>query len=231
MRKSIFVSSVAVLGIALSLGISASASATTNCLDGTNRASYKATYTRGTGTITTKNGTPICKDSTLVLSSFTLASTWNRQYTPYTYANMTAYPQTMFAEKIVTFPAGKANHSMTVTVNTPDKCKSIQMDFYTGSGYQTLNGPKDDEARNVNGLIINGEGTCETPKPVPTPTPTPPTATPTPIPTPAPTPTPGVAAPVVGTPTELPKTGVSSILLPFGIATALGTAFAAIKRR
>lgn len=230
MRKTIFVSSVAALGVALSLSLSASASATTNCLNGSDHNSYKATYTRGTGTITTKNGTPICKDSTLVLSSFTLASTWNRQYTPYTYANMTAYPQTMFAEKTVTFPAGKANHSMTVSVSTPDKCKSIQMDFYTGAGYKTLNGPKDDEARNVNGLIINGEGTCETPKPTPTPPTEAPTPRPTPTPVPTPTPTPVVTAPVE-TPTELPKTGMSSILLPFGIATALGTAFAAIKRR
>jgi hypothetical protein len=232
MRTSIIVSSVATLGVAISLGLSATAGATATCLNGSDHNSFRGTYTRGTGTITTKGGAPICKDSTIVLSSFTLADTWNKQYTPYTYANMTAYPQTMFAETTTTFPGGKANHSMTVKVATPEKCKSIQMDFYVGTGYKTLDGPKADEARNVNGLIINGEGTCavvtppkETPTPTPVPTPTPPVKTPTP------TPTPETPAAVVETPAELPKTGMSSILLPFGIATALGTAVATFKRR
>jgi len=138
---------------------------------------------------------------------------------------MTAYPQRKFAATTITFPANKANYSQKVTVATPDKCKSIQIDFYAGAGYDQLNGPHDDDARNINGLIFNGEGTCAikppvTPPVTPSVTPpvTPPVASPTPV-TPA------------ETPEVLPATGIASVALPFGIDTVLGTAFAAFKRR
>lgn len=235
-NKKVLVSSIAALGIAVSTTFPVAAQSGNNsqCLDGSKASSYVASFTRGTGTISTKDGKAICSDSKVVLESFTLPSTWNGKG-----FNSTALPQTKFAIVDVAVPAGQKNWKKTVNVDVPDNCKSTQLDFYLNEGYDKLVGLHDDDARYIYGVIFKGHGTCQTTPPTTPEEPETPTTPETPeTPETPTTPEPPVTTPegtpknpVVTPPAELPKTGMGNLVLPFGIATVLGTAVAAIKRR
>jgi hypothetical protein len=249
MRSKTIISTIAITTLAITSitpgiasahsGSNNSSSDTAQCLDGSKSSSYVTSFTRGTGTITTKDSKAICEATDLVLESFTLPDTWDGKG-----FNNTAIPQTKFAVTKLTMPANQANFSKTVNVEVPNGCKSSQLDFYFTEGYDKIVGLHDDDGRYINGVIFKGHDSCITPttptKPVETPKPTTPTpstpATPTEVKkpqvvTPAPV-TPTVTTPATAVkPATLPNTGVGDLLIPFSVATMIGTAVAFAKQR
>ncbi|MBL8121868.1 hypothetical protein JNM87_03900 [Candidatus Saccharibacteria bacterium] len=145
------------------------------CLDGSRADSYTTSFTRGSGTISIKDGKAICKAQEMVLESFTVPATWDGRG-----FNSTAIPQKMYGVTKFTVPAGQAGYSKTYSVATPEACSNTQLDFYFAPEYPAITDLHTDDARYIRGVIFKGTGSC-TPAP-----------TPTPVPTPTPTPTPEV---------------------------------------
>ena len=142
---------------------------TTGCLDPTKSTSFTTSFTRGTGTIATKNGLPLCKPVSLVLESFTMPDTWDGNG-----FNLTGLPQKRFATVNLDMPAGAANQKSTLSIAAPETCKNTQLDWYFAPAYDGLTGLHDDDARYIGGMIFAGKGGCgATPTATPKPTPTP----------------------------------------------------------
>lgn len=175
-----FGAGLAALGLAVMVGglyVQAQASnSSTSCLDEKKASSYITKFTRGTGTISTKSGMPLCHSTNLVLESFSMPDTWDGKG-----FNKTAIPQTMFGSTDVTLPGAQANVSKTLNVSTPANCKNTQLDFYFPPAYEDITTLTGDDARYIGGMIF-GKTTsnCSTPSPTPTPTP-PASPTPTPV--------------------------------------------------
>ena len=93
------------------------------------------------------------------MQSFNVPDTWDRNGW-----NKTAIPQTSFAKKSFTFPAGKSNHTITMTVETPDKCKNTQVDFFLNEGYDRIDTLTGDDERNIIGVLFAGKKCEEKPK-------------------------------------------------------------------
>ena len=166
MRK-LLNSLVAVLAVVGIMGAGATLTKTNaeaaTCLDGSKYQSYRVSYaSRYEGTLSTANGLPICKDQAFVFQSFNFAKTWDGKNF------LTSLPQTLHSYTKFTFPAGKANHKMTVKVNAPDLCNPTQIDFYVGGTVINeipKSNPHYGEDREVrSGMIFTGNKTkCEAP--------------------------------------------------------------------
>lgn len=132
------------------------------CLDPSDPRSYEASIkVRGTGTITTADGRPLCSDGKMTFASYNVPDSWDKKGW-----NKTAIPQTLYADTEFTFPAGKSDYSMTLNVDTPDACKHTQLDFYVAPSYQKIDTLTADDGRNVIGVLFAGKGECEEKKPV-----------------------------------------------------------------
>ncbi|QQR51836.1 hypothetical protein IPG36_04420 [bacterium] len=93
---------LAALGLAVMVGglyLQADASSSAGCLDGSKYYNFRTSFTRGTGTISTANGQPLCTDTKLILESFSMPDTWNNQG-----FNQSAIPQYKFGVTSLTFP-------------------------------------------------------------------------------------------------------------------------------
>ncbi len=187
---------LAALGLAVMVGglyLQADASSSAGCLDGSKYYNFRTSFTRGTGTISTANGQPLCADTKLVLESFSMPDTWNNQG-----FNQSAIPQYKFGVTSLTFPGGQSNVSKTATVPVPADCKNTQLDFYYPPAFESISGLTDDDARYIGGRIFGKtQSNCNMPTPTPSPNPTPsPTTLPASItpapPTPTPSPTPQI---------------------------------------
>lgn len=131
-----------------------------NCLDPKSTDSFTATFTRGTGTIATKNGKALCADAQLYLESFQLPDTWDGKGW-----NMTAIPQTQHAAMAITVPSGQANFKKTYTIDVPEACKATQLDFYLAPEVKAIVNFHDGEDREIRGQIFKATSkTCEAPK-------------------------------------------------------------------
>lgn len=202
----------------------ASSNQESGCLSPTAASSYNDSFERGTGTISTVHGRPLCSAASLVLESFSVPSTWNRMG-----FNNTAIPQTEYAASNVSLPAGQSNISQTFTVSTPPSCDNTQIDFYFPPAYASIPYAHADEARLIGGSLFAGTGSCTSPTPTPTPSSTPtPTATPVPsnVPTPTPTPTPApTPTPVVSLSCSSLQASAKSGVAPLSVAfTGTGSA-------
>lgn len=155
--------------VAVLVGVIATSTATnatyqsndSRCLDPNKKSSYETSLTRGTGTIATRDGHPLCESVNLVFESFNMPDTWDGKGW-----NETAIPQTKFAVTPFTIPAGVENYKETFTVATPDKCKPTQLDFYFIPEYESITTMDGDEERFIDGEIFPGKGECEQPKKV-----------------------------------------------------------------
>lgn len=129
--KSLMIAALAIgtVGFAtVSYGSNTANNNSASCLDGSKYQSFRVSYqSRTTGTLSTADGKPLCKDSPMLFQSFDFASTWDGKNF------LTSLPQTIHGYKHFTFPGKKANHKVTMTVTAPDECKPTQIDFYTGS--------------------------------------------------------------------------------------------------
>ena len=141
----------------------AAAHGSTACLDGTKKESYTASFTRGSGTLKTKNGAALCADAQVTLQSFVVPDSWDGKG-----FNQTAVPQTMFAVKHITVPKGVANFTQTYSIAVPAACHPTQLDFYVGSEELKLI-PREDmhagEDREILGQLFAATGKCEVPQP------------------------------------------------------------------
>ncbi|NCU29104.1 hypothetical protein EOM60_00645 [Candidatus Saccharibacteria bacterium] len=167
MKRFIFpvvaIVAMAITGIIASSPVGATRNSS-SCLDPKNPRSFEASIkSRSSGTITTKDGRPLCSDAEMTLASMSVPDTWDRKGW-----NKTAIPQTLFADTKFTFPGGKSNHKMTITVNAVDECKNTQTDFYVAPSYQSITTLTGDDERNVVGVLFAGKK-CEEPKPEPEP--------------------------------------------------------------
>lgn len=155
----------AVAGIFLASPVAQATSGQSNCLDPNQPGSYRATIKeRGTGTITTASGRPLCSDGKLTFASYNVPETWDKKGW-----NKTAIPQTLFADTEFTFPAGKSDYTMTVNVGTPDKCSHTQLDFYTAPSYDRIDTLTGDDERNILGVLFAGKDKSECEEPAKTP--------------------------------------------------------------
>lgn len=186
-----------------------SASATTdksNCADASIRSNLRVIWKdSGSITVGTVGDKPVCKDTTVYFSSYTMPDNYNGK--PFR-KNPTATPQIQFdsASAILRKDTAKP---LALSIKTPASCKNAQVDVYYGPEIKTV-GPLGHGSQYISGKIIaKSEQTCqaaEQPKPVVTV----PQAEAQQPPTPA-----GkvdvLAASTVVTPAELPHTGPSSV--------------------
>lgn len=130
-----------------------------DCLDPNDKASYVGTLSRGTGTIATRDGKPLCSDGHVTLQSFTMPKTWDGKGW-----NQTAIPQYKYGAAHVTIPGGVANATKSATVATPANCDPTQLDWYVGSQeLPAIINYHDGEDREIIGRIFNATETCEVP--------------------------------------------------------------------
>lgn len=161
--KSLIVTSMAIGTVAFTtVAYGTNNSSDTACLDGSRYQSFRVSYqSRTTGTLSTANGLPLCKDASMIFQSFDFASTWDGKNF------LTSLPQTVHGYKNFTFPGKKANHKVTVSVAAPDECKPTQIDFYTGSSVVRKipkSNPHYGEDREVrSGKIFNATEECKVP--------------------------------------------------------------------
>lgn len=165
MKRFIFpvvaIVAMAVTGIIASSPVSATRNSS-SCLDPKSLRSFEASIkNRSSGTITTKDGRPLCSDVEMTLASMSVPDTWDRKGW-----NKTAIPQALFADTKFTFPGGKSNHKMTITVNAVSECKNSQTDFYLAPSYQSITTLTGDDERNIVGVLFAGKK-CEEPRPEP----------------------------------------------------------------
>lgn len=134
-----------------------------NCLDPNKLSSYKViTLERNKGSITTKDGKPLCSDGNLVYQSFNMPANWKGSLE----WDERAIPQTEFGRTATKIPANTRNYVASVTVATPEACKGTQMDWNLAPGVTRIDTLDGDMAVNIAGKIFVGKGECEKPKPI-----------------------------------------------------------------
>jgi hypothetical protein len=196
------------------------------CIDGTiyGNITYKR-LTNNLYEVATKDGSPLCEDITLYLSSYLLPETYNGNgfYDP------SATPQTKFATVTKVLTAGTTT-SIVGPVALPNTCQSYQVDLYYGPEITTV-GPEGHGTQLLEGNIYEGNGTCNGNGGVSTPTEstvvTPPVVTPPVAPVVPTTPVMQKTTEPLGNgrlamPTELPTTGGISPLSSALSALLLG---------
>lgn len=115
-----------VLATATLSALPAHATTNTTCIDGSKPENIVKTWNSVNGiTVSTKDGKPVCKDTTVFLTSYTMPDTWDGKG-----FNKTALPQTKFDSKSTTFKAGEKNASVALKVSLPEDCKNAQIDLY-----------------------------------------------------------------------------------------------------
>jgi hypothetical protein len=198
-----------------------SATAATTCVDGSKRANLSVAWNAANNvTVSTVANKPLCADTTIFFSSYTMPDNYNGQ--GFSMANETAWPQAVFnSTSTVLKKDAKGGANLKITL--PENCKNIQVDVYyapevkivtsAGHGNQYISGK----------IIAKTQNTCA-PAPTPTPKPTPVVPVPeaqtpaTPLPqVTLPAATPATPQPM---PTELPKTG-TNLAQPLSISAAV----------
>jgi hypothetical protein len=196
------------------------------CIDGTiyGNITYKR-LANNLYEVATKDGTPLCEDVTLYLSSYLLPETYNGKG----FEDPSATPQTKFATVTKVLSAGTITN-IVGPVALPDTCQSYQVDLYYGPEITTV-GPQGHGAQLLEGIIYEGNGKCNGNGGVTTPTEPPVVTSPVVTPPLAPvTPTvpvtPEVTEPLgngsLTMPVELPETGGISSLSSALSALLLG---------
>ena len=201
-----FIKNVLVAGaFALTLSTIAAvapAGATANsasCVDGKNRSNLVVTWISNSEvTVGTVNNKPLCNDTDLFFSSYTMPDNYNGK--PFN-DNPTATPQTIFGNTAVALKKDSVK-PVKATIKLPEACKNIQVDVYYAPKIETVS-KAGHGSQYISGKIISKTNDACTPD-VPV-TPVVPTAE---AQTPE-TPKPVVVIPT--TPTELPKTGNSIV--------------------
>lgn len=206
------------------------------CVDGTVSDNLSVEWAnKATATVHTANGSLLCDDVTLLISSYIMPDSYNGK-TPFGGPGTT--PQTLFATVRFTLLKGTDGRT-TQTVGLPDKCKNVQTDVYYLPEIITV-GHEGHGDQFISGGMYQGTGKCEVatkpdcPKPTVPPVVVPPVVTPPvvvapPVVTPPavvvlPAATQPVVAKVANTaalPVELPKTGGSDELRTIGLTLVL----------
>jgi hypothetical protein len=211
--------------IGMAIVVSPTTSATSNqtsCVDGNVRSNLAVTWkTNGSVTVGTISNKPLCSDTTIFFSSYTMPDNYNGK--PFS-KNPTAIPQAVFDSTSVVLKKG-ATTPLAMEIDLPEACKNIQVDVYHGPKITTVT-EQGHAGQYISGkILVKTEKVCI---PVTPETPTPVVEAQTP-PTPAAevTVTPPVAM-------ELPRTGLGIHTLIAGSALSVAT-YAAVyvgtKRR
>jgi len=219
-----FVKGIIVLSTVLGVALTASPAAhatnnQTNCVDGNVRSNLAVTWKSNSSvTVGTVNNKPLCNDTTVFFSSYTMPDSYNGL--PFN-NNKTASPQTIFDSTTVVLKKG-ATAPVAMKIDLPKACKHVQVDVYHGPKITTVTERGHGDQYISGKILVKTEKECvtvtpETPvKPV---TPVPPVEAQTP-PTPAPVVT------VVETPaavTELPRTGAGVSIIAAGSLLSAAT--------
>jgi len=192
----------------------------TSCVDGSKRSNLSVTWNSTSKvSVHTVNNKPLCADTTLYFSSYTMPDNYNGG--PFT-NNPTATPQSIFSSKSVALKKGTTGTAQ-LSIQLPAACKNIQVDLYYAPEIKTV-GPAGHGSQYITGKIIKKTVNECTPTTPPTPeepkVPTPEAQTP---PTPAPEVKVAAPAPKVE---ALPETGVSVAGIVAASALVAGTAYA-----
>jgi hypothetical protein len=218
-----------VLGIALTASPAAHASDNQpTCVDGNVRSNLSVTWkNNGSVTVGTVNNKPLCNDTTLYFSSYTMPDNYNGQGFN---NNPTATPQSIFDSTSVVLKKGTVVPTA-MKIAIPEACKNIQVDVYYGPKITTVTEKGHGNQYITGKMLTKTEKTCApvTPeKPVTPVTPVTPVEAQTP---PTPTPQVTVTPPVVY---ELPRTGAGVSMIAAGSALSAATyaaAYVGTKRR
>ena len=191
----------AVLGMAIVASPAANAAdKQVACVDGNVNSNLSVTWKSNSSvTVGTVNNKPLCKDTTVFFSSYTMPDNYNGK--PFR-GNATAVPQAVSSSTSVVLKAG-ATAPVAMKVSLPKACKNTQVDVYHGPKVSTVKA--EGHTKYISGkILVKTEMECTPTTPVTPVTPAPPAEaeTPaTPTPTVVVTPTPAAVA-------ELPQTGL-----------------------
>jgi hypothetical protein len=201
-----------VMGVALIASPAANATESqTSCVDGNVRSNLAVTWKNNSNvTVGTVNNKPLCKDTTVFFSSYTMPDNYNGKKFG---NNPTAIPQAVFDSTSVVLKKG-ATAPVAMKIDLPKACKNTQVDVYYGPEVTTVT-EGGHAGQYISGkILVKTETECVPVTPV---TPVTPVEAQTP-PTPA--------AEVIVTPpvaVELPRTGVSLNALIAGSALSVAT--------
>lgn len=217
-----FSKSLIIAGVIASAAIvsAPSAQATNNasCIDGTKSSNLKVTWkSHSNVTIASVGNKPLCADTTLYFSSYTVPDTYDGKG-----FNASAAPQTIFDSTSVVLKKDVVP-SANLTITLPEACKHKQVDVYYGPEIKHVDA-KGHGAQFISGYVISK--TLDKCEPV---TPTPEEPKPTPVP-----PVVVPVAPVPVTPTELPKTGSvdsTAVVMALLSAATYAGAYAVVTKR
>ena len=188
-----------VLGMAIATSPAAHAADTqAACVDGNVTSNLAITWKSNSSvTVGTVNNKPLCKDTTVFFSSYTMPDNYNGK--PFR-GNATAVPQAVFSSTSVVLKKG-ATAPVAMKVSLPKACKNSQVDVYYGPKVSTVNA--EGHTKYISGkILVKTEKECTPTTPVTPVTPAPPAEAETPVTPPAVV---TVTPPAV---TELPKTGL-----------------------
>ncbi|HEX3568783.1 MAG TPA: hypothetical protein VHT70_03865 [Candidatus Saccharimonadales bacterium] len=212
---------------AVAFGTSAAASATAapTCVDGSQAHNLSVTWNSlGNVTVHTVNNAPLCADTTLYFSSYTMPDNYDGG--PFD-NNATATPQTVFDSTSAVLKKD-TDGTTTMTIKLPEACKNMQIDLYYPPEITTVT-PAGHGAQYITGKMVKSDTMC-TPD---TPPEQPPVVPPTEAQTPPEQPAQVTVAPQA--PAELPSTGTNIVtpLVVSGViaAGAYGVSLFVQKRR
>lgn len=139
-----------------------------NCIDASNAANLTYTWdlTSVAGyasiTVQTKDGTPVCDDTQLFFTSYSLPPFYNGMPLDYNngmFGNPTAYPQLRVNTDTIVLKKGE-DTSATLTVMLPNPCIATQLDLYYGPEITEV-GVNGHGTQNIASTFITSVGSCD----------------------------------------------------------------------
>lgn len=227
--KSLIIGSV-IVGTAIMNAPTTHATSTATCIDGSKSSNIKVTWKSNSNvTIASVGNKPLCADTTLFFSSYTMPDNYNGKG----FGDPSSTPQTVFNSSSVVLKKGIVP-ATSLSISLPEACRNKQVDVYYAPEVKTVN-KQGHAGQFITGYIITKSlSECKPVTPPVTPT-TPETpVVPTPVPTPVSV-TPVVTPVVQMIPTELPKTGSNSdtatIVMTLLSVTTYAGVYALIAKR
>ena len=212
------IAGIALVAVSIATLAAQPAHATTNtCVDGSKRSNFSITWnTPGNVSVKTLGDNPLCADTTLYFSSYTMPDNYNGL--PFA-NNPTASPQSIFDSTSIVLKKG-TNGTANMAIDLPEACKNIQVDVYYGPEITTVTAAGHGKQYISGKIIAKTQDKCDVPETPEVPEVPKPEAQ-----------TPETPAPKVQTPApvaELPKTGSS--LAGFALAgiTVSAATYAAV---
>lgn len=211
---------VALVAVSIATLATQPAHATTTCVNGVTRSNLSVTWnTPGSVSVKTLGDKPLCADTTLYFSSYTMPDNYNGL--PFK-DNPTASPQSIFDSTSVVLKKG-TNGMANMAIDLPEVCKNTQVDVYYGPEITTVTAAGHGKQYITGKIITKTQDTCDVPE-----TPEEPEIPEVPVPEAQTPETPAPEVKTLAPVAELPKTGNNFATVALAGITVSAATYAAV---